>query len=66
MKLREADCCHSCKHFLCEKWECFGDCKLHPFFEGPDPLLKGEGVYFHTICDDLEKRSGDMAFKEQE
>jgi len=56
MKLREADCCHNCTHFLLEKWSCWGDCKIHPEFDG---------VYFNTICDDFEKRTGDMAFKEQ-
>lgn len=56
MELREADCCHSCESFVLEKWTCWGNCELHPEFGG---------VYFHTICDDFEKRTGDMAFKEQ-
>jgi len=57
MEIREADCCHNCKHFLCEKWECFGDCKPHPEFNKI-------GIFFHNICDDFEKRTGDMALKE--
>lgn len=54
MALREADCCHNCTHFLCEKWDCFGYCKLHPEYD----------LWFHTVCDEFEKRTGDMAFKE--
>ena len=54
MALREADCCYTCKQFRCEKWSCFGDCLRHPNLD----------VYFHTICDDFEKRDGELLFKE--
>jgi hypothetical protein len=57
VQIREADCCHNCEKFRCEKYSCWGKCVKHPEFED---------VFFHTICDNFEKRIGEMLFWEIE
>jgi hypothetical protein len=61
IEIREADCCHNCSNFRCERWSCFGTCTLLQKSPQKDLL-----VYFHNVCEKFDKNVLEMQFQKDD
>jgi hypothetical protein len=56
--LREADSCNICEHYIPDKHDPWGVCKIHTttYHIYNPPMVEKTHVFIHQICDDFKRR----------